>query len=52
MNGYPYHKNGFQTLIDVLIANLTCIDMVQQALTTIIHVVMMVVQENTRSYVE
>jgi hypothetical protein len=45
-------KNGFQTLMDVVITNLTCIDMVQQTLMTIIHVVMMFAQKNTRSYVE
>jgi hypothetical protein len=45
-------KNGFQTLMDVIITNPIYIDMVQQTLTTTIHVVMMVAQENTRSYVE
>jgi hypothetical protein len=45
-------KNIFQTLMDVVIANPTCIDMLQRTLTTTIYAVMMVAQENTRSYVE
>jgi len=40
-------KDGFWTLMDVIIAEPTCIDMVQRVSTMTTHVVMMVAQENT-----
>jgi hypothetical protein len=46
------NRNNFQTLMDVVITNLTCIDMVQQTSTITTLVMMMVVQEKTQSYVE
>jgi hypothetical protein len=45
-------KNGFQTLMDIIVVDSTCINMMQQVSTMTTHVMMMVVQEKTRSYVE
>jgi hypothetical protein len=45
-------KNGFQTLMDIVIADLTHTNMVQQILTMMTNAMMMVVQEMTQSYVE
>jgi hypothetical protein len=45
-------KNNFQTLVDIVIANPTHINMVQRASTMTTHVMMMVAQEKTRSYNE
>jgi hypothetical protein len=44
--------NDFQTLMDVVIADPTHIDMVQQILTMITNALMMVAQEKTQSYAE
>jgi len=52
MNGYPYHKNNFQTLMHVVIIDLIHTYMVQWTLTTITHAMMMAAQEKTPSYVE
>jgi hypothetical protein len=38
-------RNGFWTLMDVVIADRICIDMVQQASTMTTHAMMMVIQE-------
>jgi len=40
-------KNGFWTLMDVVIVDPTCTNMVQQASTTTTHAMMMVVQDKT-----
>jgi hypothetical protein len=47
MSGYPYHQKNFQTLMDVVIVDLTYTYMVQQTSMTITHAVMMATQENT-----
>jgi hypothetical protein len=44
-------KNGFWTLMDVVIVDSTRTNMVQRTLTTT-HAKMMAVQEKTQSYVE
>jgi hypothetical protein len=43
-------KDGFWTLVDVVIVNLTCIDLVQHALMTIMHASIVVAQDKARSY--
>jgi hypothetical protein len=45
-------KDGFQTLMDVIIVDSIHTNMVQRASTTMTHVMMMVAQEKTRSYAE
>jgi hypothetical protein len=40
-------SDNFQTLMDIVITDSTRIDMMQQALTTIAHATMMVIQEKT-----
>jgi hypothetical protein len=40
-------KNDFQTLVDVVIVDLTCIDLVQCASTMIVHATTIVVQDKT-----
>jgi len=45
-------KDGFQTLMDIVIVDLIRRNMVLQTSTTITHAMMMVVQKKTRSYVD
>jgi hypothetical protein len=40
-------RNGFHTLMDIVVVDSTRIDMVQQALMTTTHAMMIVVQEKT-----
>jgi hypothetical protein len=40
-------KNGFETLMDVIIVNPTYTNMVERASTTTTHAMMMVIQEKT-----
>jgi hypothetical protein len=45
-------KNDFWPLMDVVIVDLTCTNMVYRTSMTITHVAMMTIQEKTQSYVE
>ncbi len=45
-------RNGFQTLMDAIIVNLICIDMVQWTTMTTTFGTMIVVQEKTWSYIK
>ncbi len=45
-------KNSFQTLVDIIIADLTHLDLVQHVLTTIVHATIVVVQDKTWFYTE
>jgi hypothetical protein len=45
-------KEGFQTLEGVFIVDPTCLDMVQCASSTTMHVATIVVHEKTCSYIE
>jgi hypothetical protein len=40
-------KNSFQTLVDIIIVDLTHLDLVQHVLTTIVHATIVVVQDKT-----
>jgi hypothetical protein len=42
--------DGFQTLVNVVIIDMTCTNLVQRALMMTTHVATIVVQDNTRSY--
>jgi len=45
-------RNSFQTLTNVFIADPTCIDLVQCALTTTAHAMTVVTQNKTQSYIK
>jgi hypothetical protein len=43
-------RNGFRTLLDVIIVDMTHLNMVQQTSMTITHAMVMVVLEKSRTY--
>jgi hypothetical protein len=45
-------KDDFQTLMDIIIIDQTCTDMVQWTSTTTTHESMMAIKKKTQSYVE
>jgi hypothetical protein len=45
-------RNSFQTLANIVIVNLTHIDLVQCALTMIVHAIIVVAQDKAQSYIE
>jgi len=45
-------KDSFRTLVDVVITNLTHIDLVQHASTTTMHGATVAAQDKARSYIE
>jgi hypothetical protein len=47
-----FTRNNFQTLIDIVIADSTYLNMVQCATSTTTHAMIIVTQKKTRSYVE
>jgi hypothetical protein len=60
---FPYHtwwrinifiniRDGFRTLTDIIIVDLTYLDMIQCASSMIVHVVIIVTQEKTHSYLK
>ncbi len=51
-NGYPYHKNNFWILMNVIIVDLTRTNMVQQTLIMTKHVMKLVAQNKTQSHIK